>query len=585
MVMKPDMKIFDSMKKILYIPIAAILTASCSFLDPDPNVLTDYYTSEKDVLYGLAGIYGALGTEALYGNVYSQMASNCDDLCYYNRDGSSERLQQYLYDPTTSYITEIWQKLYKGIDNANRFLEAIEGSEFETKDLMAEARFLRAYFHFLGAQSFGDIPLKKKANTHIDRIDDLYSEATPQADILRWVISEMENALENISVAASDNAPSRVSGPAIAGVLARVCLFTAGESVKGVDEAEKTELLKKAQKYAGIVIATDRHRLNPDYSQVFINMISDVYDKEYFESIWEVDFIGHRETAEQWTNGRIGDVIGLQCSISGNYDDTECNYSYGMYNGSLKLWDLYWREDRTADEVEKLNDVRQEWNLPPYNYAGKGKVEEPSKYVRAGFKTPYTYDKMTTLENDPALAVDAKLTYNPAAAQAVRNAGKFRREVRYEGKVDAKRLYTNINYPLLRYSDVLLMYAEATNELDGPTSGAYAAVVQVRERAGIKTKELAEYDQDSFRELVRNERGRELCFESLRKYDLIRWGIFVEAMHSYAEQTADDRWSKNAAMALRARTYGTNVEERHIYLPIPSVELGVNSKLKQNPLW
>ena len=61
----------------------------------------------------------------------------------------------------------------------------------------------------------------------------------------------------------------------------------------------------------------------------------------------------------------------------------------------------------------------------------------------------------------------------------------------------------------------------------------------VRDRAGIKTKDISEYDQASFRELIRNERGRELCFESLRKYDLIRWGIYVEEMNNYTKSYID----------------------------------------------
>ena len=157
--------------------------------------------------------------------------------------------------------------------------------------------------------------------------------------------------------------------------------------------------------------------------------------------------------------------------------------------------------------------------------------------------------------------------------------------MQYEGQKTAKLLYNCINYPILRYSDVLLMYAEASNELSGPTQEAYDAVLKVRTRAGISTKAYSEYDQASFRELVRNERGRELCFEGLRRFDLIRWGIYVEAMHSYSEQTADSRWSQSAALAARALDMGGNIQKRHELLPIPSIELGSNKELVQNSLW
>jgi hypothetical protein len=308
-------------------------------------------------------------------------------------------------------------------------------------------------------------------------------------------------------------------------------------------------------------------------------MIMDIYDTQYRESMWEVDFLGDRSSAENWTNGRIGDVIGLQSTGSSGFETWNCNYSYGQYDGSLKLWDLYWRTDRTEDEneLQTITDKRQDWNLPPYNYAGHasqppyGSGLTSGKSIISIDKTPYVYDNVSTNQS-------------PLAAPAIRNCGKYRREVEYEGHKSSKFLYTTINYPLLRYSDVLLMYAEASNEVDGVTQAAYDCVKAVRDRAGIKTKDMAEYDQASFRELIRNERGRELCFESLRKYDLIRWGIYVEEMNNYTKWAADERWVKNTK-AQRAASMGSYIKPMHVVLPIPSIELGVNDLLVQNPLW
>ena len=272
-------------------------------------------------------------------------------------------------------------------------------------------------------------------------------------------------------------------------------------------------------------------------------------------------------------------MIGLQSTGSSGFETWNCNYSYGQYDGSLKLWDLYWRTDRTEDEneLQTITDKRQDWNLPPYNYAGNDKYPPYGSGLTSGMsiisidKAPYVYDNVSTNQS-------------PLAAPGIRNCGKYRREVEYEGHKTSKFLYTTINYPLLRYSDVLLMYAEASNEVDGLTQAAYDCVKAVRDRAGIKTKDYAEYDKASFRELVRNERGRELCFESLRKYDLIRWGIYVEEMNKYTQWAADERWVKNAK-AQRAASMGSYIKPMHVVLPIPSIELGVNDLLVQNPLW
>jgi len=128
------------------------------------------------------------------------------------------------------------------------------------------------------------------------------------------------------------------------------------------------------------------------------------------------------------------------------------------------------------------------------------------------------------------------------------------------------------------------MYAEASNELEGPTQAAYDCVEKVRSRAGIATRPFSEYDKETFRELVRNERGRELCFESLRRFDLIRWGNYVQEMNAYPTWAADARWTENVT-ASRAASIGGNVTARNVLLPIPSIELGVNKQLKQNSLW
>ena len=556
---------------------AAAVTSlfSCSFFDVEPQVICSetFYNSEAEVKYGLAGVYGAIGKEQLYGNYYSLMYANIDDLCYFNRDISTNYLQYCRHNASTSQVYDIWTAMYQGVNNANSFMEAVVNTDYD-KDgkYFNEARFLRAYYHFLLAQSFGDVPLRTVA---VKKPDEVMCPATPQYDILTWAAAEMEACLELASEEVTEQ-PSRVTKTTMQGILARVYLFLAGESVKGGD---KTAFLTKARDFAKDVIDSGKHDLNPDYSRVFINMIEDEYDTKCHESMWEAEFLGDRSSAENWSNGRIGDLLGLQSgdSNSSKYTEFTCNYAYGQYDGSLKLWDLYWQTDRTADEnaLPTITDKRQEWNLPPYNYAGNAQQppygETTGKAVAGIDKTPYVYNSVST-SNDPT------------AAQAIRNCGKFRREVQYEGVKTSKLLYTTINYPILRYSDVLLMYAEASNELSGPTQEAYDCVAKVRTRAGIATLPMGSYDKDSFRELVRNERGRELCFESLRRFDLIRWGIYVKEMNKYTEWAADERWSKSAKAA-RAANMGGYIKPMHVLLPIPAIELGVNKELVQNELW
>lgn len=566
-----------TIKNIFSVAVLGISVASCSFLDVKPQVICSetFYNTEKEVQYGLYGVYGVMNKESLYGNMYSQMCSNVDDLSYFNRSNTTSYVQVYRHDATSTEIYKVWIELYRGIRNANAFMEAVQNSEFDKEGkYYNEARFLRAYYHFLLAQAWGDVPLR---TVPVKSNKEVMIAATPQADVLRWVVSEMEACLA-LAPEELANAPSRVTKTAIQGILARVNLFMAGETVKCDN---KKDYWKAAMDYADSVIASGQHRLNPDYKDVFIRMISDKYDTDYRESMWEVEFMGNRSTAENWSNGRIGDIIGLQSTGSKNFPSFNCNYAYGQYNGSVKLWDLYWAEDRTADEtrLDKVTDSRQEWNMCPYNYSGNPKVPPYGSGLDQGSCRP-------SIDKTPYIGVgNVTTSQDPIVAPGVRNCGKYRREVIYEGVDDAKRIHTGINYPILRYSDILLMYAEASNEYNGmPTQKAYDCVKLVRDRAGVKTKPLSEYDNASFRQFVRNERGRELCFESLRKYDLIRWGIFVQEMNKYSVYGADERWFPHPT-AHYAIAIGAAVIDKHIYLPVPSVELGVNNLLEQNPMW
>ena len=581
---------------------------SCDFLDVKPEILTDpqtnVYISKTEVEYGLAGVYGVINNEGFYGNYYSLMLSNTDDLCYFNRNTTPNYSVWYRHDASSQEIYNAWSTIYKGINTANVFMNDIRDSEFDPDhEYYNEARFLRAFYHFILAQAWGDVPLKTTALTDIND-PNLYAGATPQLKVLQWASDEMEACLYGDAevpdsptaddpvlaeiLAGEDltNAPSRVTPSTICGIIARVNLFMAGETIQGTTDDMKHEYFGKAMKYTKAVIDAGKHELNRDYAQVFINMISDKYDTEYRESMWEADFLGNRSGSDNWSNGRIGDLIGLQSNPDvGTYNDVECNYAYGQYNGSLKLWKLYWTEDRTDDETNISGgagidqapgwDKRQYWNMRPYNYAGGTLTTDgvTTEWQKGIDKAPYRQSPQTTFTN-------------PTICQGVRNCGKYSREVIYEGVKGDKGTYTPVNYPILRYSDILLMYAEAYNEYyKAPSEEAFKRVVEVRNRAGIKTRDYSEYQTYyDFRQFVRNERGRELCFESLRKYDLIRWGIFVTSMKGYINDAISPNWGSGYTADVASST-ASAVQERHIVLPIPSIELGVNDDLVQNPLW
>lgn len=133
--------------------------------------------------------------------------------------------------------------------------------------------------------------------------------------------------------------------------------------------------------------------------------------------------------------------------------------------------------------------------------------------------------------------------------------------------------FNQVNNRIIRYADVLLMYAEALNEL-GQTTDAYQYVNLVRQRAGMKTMQLGYpsigTDKDLFRERLKMERTLELCGESVRWADLKRWG-------DLDTQAGVDK------VALRDADFKKFVVGKNIRLPLPQVEVDNNPNLKQNP--
>lgn len=375
------------------------------------------------------------------------------------------------------------------------------------------------------------------------------------------------------------------------GILARVYLYMAGEAVSGTTADQKHEYFGKAADYARMVIESGKHELNPDYSQIFINMIGDKYDKEYHESMWEADFLGDRSSPDFYGNSRWGELNGLRSSNSGtNYSEMNTNFAYGLFCNTIKLWNLYMDDDRTKLEknLSVITDKRQLWSLPPYHYNGTGEEAwlypyggDPSdtrKLIAGIDKTPYYTSGAAVKDRN---STNQEETYYPGS----RYCGKFRREVQYEGRKNFKSIWCGINVPLLRYSDVLLMYAEAMNEYNGSTTeDLYNVILPLRERAGIASEPFAKYaSYEKFQQFVRNERARELCFEGLRKFDLLRWGIYLSSMKEVAALSGTSQW--NTSTARNYVTIVSRTSEKNNYMPIPSLELAVNTELKQNPLW
>ena len=127
-----------------------------------------------------------------------------------------------------------------------------------------------------------------------------------------------------------------------------------------------------------------------------------------------------------------------------------------------------------------------------------------------------------------------------------------------------------LNFSIIRFAEVLLIYAEASNEVSGPTSAAIEAVKKVRDRAGLSTP--TSLSKDLFRELVWKERWHELCFERKTWFDMVRLRkVFNSKNGGFDNFVGHTILSTNQAL-----------QEKHLLFPIPALELVNNPNLTQN---
>ena len=132
----------------------------------------------------------------------------------------------------------------------------------------------------------------------------------------------------------------------------------------------------------------------------------------------------------------------------------------------------------------------------------------------------------------------------------------------------------NLNVPIIRFAEVLLFYAEAQNEISGPTAETVEALRRVRERATLTTPDVGAFNQDTFREAVWRERWHELCYEGITWFDMIRLRkVYNETTDGFDDFVGHVNLSSGQAL-----------QEKHLLFPIPTQELLNNPNLEtQNP--
>lgn len=508
----------------------------------------DYYRNNEELELAVNGAYEVLSEKMTYGHF--MLVSDCDtDQSHIKGSGiahNARDIGHYNIYAEHTWIQEAWGLYYKGIDRVNRIMDNKEKvqipdevSKKKFNNLIAEARFLRGLCYFDLVRMWGDVPLKLKSST---LGDNFMIPRTDREIVYDQIVEDMEAAIEDLPWHNEmPNYEGRISKGAAMGILARVYLFRAGYSLH-MDGTMKRpdnykEYYKKVKEITGEIINSSRHSLNPSYERVFRNVCEYVFEPN--EVMYEVQF--YNPTGENDHTGKIG---------SYNSPEIDRNSSYGLGNSFIKTSGIFYK-------YFDQDDLRLSTAV-------------------ATFKI----DK-----NDKVIEIPYKESYNWAP-------GKWRRN--WVAGVPKDLENTDVNYILLRYADVLLMYVEAVNEFDGQLDDlAIECLNQIKRRAYGKavTTPIIDFDfkkedftsQQSVRDYLYLERARELCFEGFRRFDLIRWNRLKETIDDFYQ-----KFNQEIEVGL-LKSYKFTAGERfqtgkHELYPIPTYEVReTKNVIKQNP--
>ena len=535
------------MKKNLFIVLTASLfsfTACTDWLtapQPGQQLLDDFFVSGEAAIRFTNGVYTPLAwefgttyfSEWFFGDVMS------DDAI---KGGQTIHDMIYVYEMknfrTTAYnavLLNFYRANFQGIARANMAIERIPTvqpdhimDEHLRDRLMGEVHFLRAFYYFRLLRVFGGVPL-------IDFVvlseDDWVQPRASAGQILDFIIQDLETA-ESLLWCRSEMSIDdlgRVTLGAAQAMLARVHLWRAG-----VNPALAQQSWEAARYWSGRVIASGEYDLHDDFAHNF-----DLEHENGIESVFEIQFT--EEGASDFGQGmgfsRGNFTLILTRSRSSLVTPTS-GAGWGFNKPSQNLFDVFEQDDIRRDLT--IFDPRA-YNL----------IENPG--IEIHFGNSFVNRKSGMYGPTPG---------NPAAG------GYYRLTHPSRGPLNNRQI---------RFSDVLLMYAEANMEL-GNNAPAIEALNRVRRRVDMPT--FPGYNisingvtiTPDLRQAIRHERRVELAMEGHRWFDLVRWGVAKEVMDAYVALLGEEERSHKAPF----------IAGVHELFPIPIQEIRLNP-MEQNP--
>lgn len=409
---------------------------------------------------------------------------------------SKYNVSNYDYTNTSGMLSNTYTNMYKAIEYANVCIDALPGmsvgeGEVAKRDmLLGEALAIRAYAYWNLVRFYGDVPF---TITPTSKASTFSSSRTSRDVIWDQCVTDLQEAVKLLPWKSEGlvKTPERFTKNAAYGILARVALYAAGYSLRWDlntvpynastcriaqrdDQARVKELFQIAADACKEVITKGENSLVANYDQLFRDLAMEQYNNETM-----LEFGMHGTNA---ADVRTGYTNGIPASGTSPV--------VGKIAAQMMAMPTFYFEFEEGDQ-------RRDVSLCNYGIVGNSKGDTYQMETYAGM-----------------------------------GVGKYRCNWKKErGSSDSRR---DINWPLLRYADVLLMYAEALNEVHhGANADAVNAVKEVRMRAfknDASKVGVIPTDYQAFKDFIIQERKLELSNEGLRKSDLTRWGILYELL-------------------------------------------------------
>ena len=481
----------------------------------------------------------------------------------------------------------LWKGCYGLIGRANtaeRYISAMTNITDKQRDnAIGELRFQKAFAYFLLVRAYGDIPIQPETESF-----DRNQPRKPVTEVYDYIIAQLESATKLLYKNTDDAYQAgHVSAGSAAGLLAKVyateaaCAMPAGTQITIRSGAPYTTDASGNKQYAPLVEktlskqnVTGYESLSPqqlwqqaaDWAQSVLDGTFGSYELINYNSLWTKA----NATASEFlfsvgsVNGDATYKTAVHTQYEGYMTATGSDFiSSGGWTGCTRHWyDLF-----EHDDYRITQGVKHRWRV----YS-----QEASN---SGFYYPYDdeYTIMATGRNlngdwvkDPeGIFADGVNYYYSADAQCLAFTTK------YMDVTDDATANADANWPFLRLADVILIYAEALNELDKPTE-ALSQLNKIRTRANASRASMggknALVTKQARRSAIIEERAKELACEADRRWDLIRWGIYLDAMNAIG---GNDDGGVN-----KSRT------SRNLLFPIPAQEINTNTNINSNnPGW